>query len=130
MTPYLVVRGASQFLSFMKEAFDAKELLKLASPDGEINHGEVKIGDSMVMFGNSSEKAPGFPAMLHLYVEDADSLYNRALKAGAVSIREPEDRPFGDRVSAIKDSWGNQWWIATHIKDLTPEEIARNTASQ
>ena len=101
----------------MKLALGAIEVIKRATPDGEIIHGEVRIGRSIVMFGNASEKARPFPSMLHLYVEDVDALYQRAIESGAISIRDPENRPFGDRVSAVKDRWGNQWWIATHIED-------------
>jgi PhnB protein len=122
-----VVRNASQFLSFVKEAFNAKVSVKFASADGNIDHCEVKMGDSMIMFGSASERVLPFPAMLHLYVEDADAVYHQALKAGAVSLREPENRPFGDRVSAVKDVWGNQWWIATHVENVSTEEIERRS---
>lgn len=125
VTPYLVVKNASQFLYFMKQAFAAKECIKHVSENGEINHGEVEIGDSKVMFGSASGKVRPFPAMLHLYVKDADAIYQRALKAGAISLREPQDRPFGDRTCGVKDAWGNQWWIATHIENVSPEEIER-----
>jgi PhnB protein len=126
VTPYLLVNGASNLLTFMKEAFDAEEKLKFASSDGTaIRHAEVKIGDSIVMFADATAEYAAMPTMFHLYVKDTDTVYRRALRAGAVSLREPIDQPHGDRSAGVKDAWGNQWWIATHIEDVTPEEMQR-----
>ena len=88
VTPYLVVKGAAQLIEFMKQAFAAEEIQRMAQPDGSIMHAEVKIGDSMVMMGEASEQHPPIPAMLHRYVTDADAVYRRALAAGATSVRE------------------------------------------
>jgi uncharacterized glyoxalase superfamily protein PhnB len=118
ITPYLVVEGAAQLIDFLKQAFDGEEIQRMTRPDGTIMHAEVKIGDSRVMIGEAGGEYPPMPAMLHLYVEDTDALYRRALQAGAVSLREPMDEVYGDRMSGVKDLCGNQWWIATHIKEV------------
>jgi uncharacterized glyoxalase superfamily protein PhnB len=126
VTPYLVVRGAAQLIDFAKQAFAAEEILRMTRPDGSIWHAEVKIGDSRVMMSEAGGEFEPMPTMLHLYVEDADAVYRQALLAGAVSLREPVDASYGDRIGGVKDSFGNQWWIATHIKDVSFEELAKS----
>lgn len=123
VTPYLVVQGAAQLIDFMKQAFAAEEVLRMPRPNGSIGHAEVKIGDSRIMVGEASDQYTQMPAMLHLYVEDADALYARAIQAGATSLREPIDEAYGDRMAGVKDACGNQWWLATHIKDLSVAEL-------
>jgi len=116
VTPYLVVSGVAKLIEFVKQAFGAKEVFLSKRADGSVQHAEVKIGDSIVMMGESAEKQ--FPGMLHLYLEDVDAVYQRAMGAGAKSLREPADQPFGDRMGGVEDEFGNQWWIATHTKDV------------
>ena len=87
-------------------------------------HAEIKIGDSIVMMGEGQD-VKKFPAMLHLYMEDVDAVYQRALQAGAKSLREPSDQPYGDRSGGVEDAFGNQWWISTHVEDVTSEEMER-----
>lgn len=130
VTPYLVVQGAAQLIDFLKQAFDAEEILRMTQPDGTIMHAEVKIGNSRVMMAEAQGEFTPMPAMLHLYVEDMDAVYRRALQAGATSLREPEDQFYGDRIGGVRDSFGNQWWIATHIEDVSAEEMARRAADQ
>ena len=125
VTPYLVVQDVAGLIDFLERAFDAEETERMQSPDGPIMHAEVRIGDSVVMMGEAGEDTPPMPAMLHLYLEDADAAYQRALDAGATSLREPEDQFYGDRTAGVKDDFGNQWWLATHIEDVTPEEMQR-----
>lgn len=125
VTPYLVVSGAAKLIDFLKQAFDAKEIHRMARPDGTVMHGEVKIGDSLVMMGEPMDESRPMPAMLYVYVEDADTAYRRALEAGATSVEEPADRFWGDRSAGVKDPLGNHWWVATHIEDVPPEEIAQ-----
>ena len=125
VTPYLVVTGVAKLMDFAKQAFGATEVFVAKRPDGNVQHAEVKIGDSIVMMGEGGPGGKQFPGMLHLYVEDCDALYKRALEAGAKSIREPADQPFGDRSSGVEDAFGNQWWISTHIEDVTSEEMER-----
>ncbi|MGH7391952.1 MAG: VOC family protein [Candidatus Rokuibacteriota bacterium] len=125
VTPYLVVHGAAKVLDFAKQAFGAKEVERMARPDGTIMHAEMKIGDSIVMMGEASSEHAPMPAMLHVYVDDADAIYKRALQAGATSVKEPADQFYGDRSGGVKDTAGNQWWIATHKEDVPPDEMKR-----
>lgn len=128
VTPALKVHGAAKLIEFLKQAFDAKEVYRLASPDGAVMHAEVKIGDSMVMLGEATDERKPMPAMIALYVEDTDAWYKRALNAGATSVREPADQFYGDRSAGVKDFAGNIWWIHTRIEDVPPEEIKKRAA--
>ena len=131
VTPYLVVKGVAKILDFVKHAFDAKEIERHARPDGVVMHAQVKIGDSFVMMGEADgTEHPAMPASLYLYVPNIDEVYKRAIKAGGVSIREPADMFYGDRHGGVKDVAGNQWWIATHIEDVSPEEMRRRMEAQ
>jgi PhnB protein len=125
VTPYLVVQGAAKLIDFLKQAFDAKEIMRMPLPDGTIMHAEVKIGDSIVMMGDARGEMKPMPAAIYLYVNDADATYQRALRAGATSTMEPADQFYGDRSAGVKDPVGNQWWIGTHIEDVPPDELAR-----
>lgn len=122
ITPYLVLRGAARFAEFAKHAFGAQEVLRVPAPQGKLMHAEVRIGDSMVEFADANEQFPPTPTSLHLYVEDADAMYQRALDAGASSVEEPTDQPYGDREAGVKDVSGNVWYIATH-KAAGPEKF-------
>ena len=97
----------------------------MAGPDGSVMHGEVRIGDSVVMMGEAWGESKPIAAALYLYVNDTDVTYRRALQAGATPLREPADQFYGDRSGGVKDPAGNQWWIATRKEDLSPEELAR-----
>jgi PhnB protein len=125
VTPYLVVPGVAQLMDFLKQAFGAEEVNRMARPDGTVMHGEVRIGDSVIMMGEVSGAFEPTAAMIHLYVEDVDATYRRALEAGATSVREPADQFYGDRSGGVKDRFGNQWWIATHVEDVSPDEMER-----
>jgi uncharacterized glyoxalase superfamily protein PhnB len=125
VTPYLVVDGATNVLDFVKQAFGAEEKFRMDTPDGKIGHAEVQIGDSIVMLGDAGAENPAMPAMIHLYLEDCDATYERALAAGATSEREPTDQFYGDRSAGVRDSAGNLWWIATHVEDVPKEEMAK-----
>ncbi len=118
---YLLPLRAEPVITFLKRAFGGQELGKYASPDGVVHHAEIRIGDSVVEMGEAygvHSKYEPMPAMFYLYVPDADAVYRRALAAGAKSIQEPADQPYGDRNGAVTDSFGNTWYIATHIKDM------------
>jgi PhnB protein len=130
VTPYLTVRGASRLLQFVKDAFDAQEIAVMRSPDGAVRHGEVRIGDSIVMMGEAGDSVTPMPAMLYVYVTDADAMFARATKAGGAPLRQPETQFYGDRHGAITDPCGNQWWIATHVEDVSPEEMTRRIKQQ
>ena len=96
----------------------ATERMRMKGADGAIMHAEVEIGDSVVMIGDASGEHPPRTAMLHLYVPDVDACYKRAVEAGGESLREPADQPYGDRSAGLRDGWGNEWWLATHLKDV------------
>ena len=125
VTPYLVVDGAERLLEFMRRAFGAEETVRMPGPGGRIGHAEVKIGDSVVMFADASEESPVTRSVLHVYVVDSDATYTFALEAGGESIREPENQFYGDRMGGVRDPFGNSWWVATHIEDVSDEEIER-----
>jgi uncharacterized glyoxalase superfamily protein PhnB len=128
VTPYLIVQGIPGLIEFLKQAFDATELHHTKRPDGKIGHAEVKIGDSVVMMGESMDGYPPMPAMLYLYVADVDAVYRRAVRAGGTSLEEPADQFYGDRRAGVKDACGNMWYIATHKEDVSDEEIQRRFA--
>jgi uncharacterized glyoxalase superfamily protein PhnB len=125
VTPYLVVEGAAGVLEFVKAAFGARERLRMAGPGGSIGHAEVTIGDSVVMVADAGPEWPPMPASIHLYVDDCDGTYERAMAAGATTIRPPRDEFYGDRMAGVRDPAGDQWWIATHVEDVPPEEMVR-----
>jgi len=116
---YMHPLRAEPVINFLKRAFGAREIGKYASPDGVVHHAEIRVGDSVVEMGEAQGKYPPMPTMFYLYVPDCDAVYQRALQAGATSIAEPADQPYGDRSGGVKDAFGNQWYIATHIKDVT-----------
>jgi PhnB protein len=116
---YLHPLRAEPVITFLKRAFGAQELGKYASPDGVVHHAEIRVGDSVVEMGEPQGKYPTMPTMFYLYVPDCDAVYQRALAAGAKSIQEPTDQPYGDRTSGVTDPFGNTWYIATHVKDMT-----------
>jgi PhnB protein len=137
ITPYLVVSGAAGFIDFLKRAFLAEELLRVPGEDSAIRHAEVRIGDSVVEVSDGSVGFPPFASAMHLYVEDADASYARALEAGATSLHAPVDQPYGDREAGVKDPAGNFWYVATHratgrapegLRSVTPYVQARDTA--
>ncbi len=119
---YMHPLRAEPVISFLKRAFGAQELSKYASPDGVVHHAEIRVGDSVVEMGEPSAEAQGkyppMPTMFYMYVPDCDAVYRRALTAGATSISEPTDQPYGDRNGAVKDAFGNTWYISTHVKDV------------
>ncbi len=125
VTPHLTVQGTSKLVDFLKQAFEAQELFRLAHPDGTLMHAEVKIGDSIVMMGEARGEWKPMPGSLYVYVNDADAVYKRALQAGATSTMEPADQFYGDRTAGVQDPSGNQWMIATHKEDVPPEELRR-----
>lgn len=121
--PYLIVKDVDTLLNFLIKVFDAKTSERMTLKDGTVNHASVKIGDSIIMIGRSNDNYPQQQSMLYIYVEDTDKVYNKALAEGAESVMEPADQFYGDRNAGVKDSSGNQWWIASHIEDISPEEI-------
>ncbi|HSY65742.1 MAG TPA: VOC family protein [Terriglobales bacterium] len=117
---YMHPLRAEPVINFLKRAFGAREIAKYASLDGVVHHAEIRVGDSMVEMGEAHGKYPPMPTMFYLYVPDCDATYQRALQARATSIAEPVDQPYGDRSGAVNDAFGNQWYISTHVRDVTP----------
>ena len=118
LQPYLHPLRAEPVINFMKRAFGAEELGRYAAPDGVIHHTTVRIGNAHMEMGEAHGPYQPMPTMFYLYVEDCDALYKRAMRAGATSISEPKDQPYGDRSGGVVDPFGNKWYIATHIKDM------------
>jgi uncharacterized glyoxalase superfamily protein PhnB len=113
ITPYIIVRPAAQFMEFLKSAFDGIERMSMPTPSGSIMHAEVAIGNGAIEVSDGNEQYPTAPAAIHLYVDDPDATYARALRAGATSFYAPtDDHPSGDRWGAVKDPFGNHWYIA------------------
>lgn len=125
VTPYLRVTGAAELIDFLKQAFGANEMHRSLAPDGSIMHADVTIGDSHVMLTEGMENFPPLPGSLFLYVPDVDATYKRAIDAGATSMMEPADQFYGDRTGGVRDPFGNEWWIGTHVEDLSAEELHR-----
>ena len=105
-------------IDFLKRAFDAQEIGRYATPDGVIHHATVKVGDSYMELGDAHGPYQPMEHMFYLYVPDCDNVFRHAVAAGGKAIHEPTDQPYGDRSGAVKDVFGNEWWIATHIKDV------------
>ena len=134
LTPYMTVRDAARAIEFYKQAFGAVERGVMKGPDGKIMHAELRIGDSIVMladefphFGSLSPQSIGGTGMgLHIYVEDVDSAFDRAIGAGATIEMPVSDMFWGDRYGVVEDPFGHQWAVATHKHDYTPEQIAAN----
>ena len=133
VTPQLVIDNAAQAIDWYKKALGAEELARAVGPDGKIMHAEIRIGDSRIMLNDAmgGAKTPkslgGSPVSLWIYVEDADSLFNRAVSAGATVPPGPmgaiADQFWGDRCGSFADPYGFRWTIATHKEDLTPQEM-------
>jgi PhnB protein len=131
VSPYLAVDDAERAIEYYKKAFGAEETVRMNAPDGRIGHAELKIGESLLMlsdpFPESSTKPPtelgGTSVSIFMYVEDVDAVVQKAVDQGATVTMEVEDQFWGDRFGSITDPFGHNWSIATHIEDLTPEEI-------
>ncbi|HUF26754.1 MAG TPA: VOC family protein [Gemmatimonadaceae bacterium] len=133
VTPTIVVRDASDAIDFYKRAFGAEEVNRMAGPDGKIMHAEIRIGDSVVMLGEENPQwgavsplsTNGNPGSLHIYVDDADAAFARAVREGA-KVRHPlEDAFWGDRYGKVTDPYGHEWGIATRVKDLSDAEMQK-----
>ena len=136
VTPHLIVRGADKAMDFYKKAFGAEELCRCPGPGGKLMHAEIKIGNSHVFlaeeFPDMGCKSPqaynGSPVTIHLYVEDVDSSYKKAVAAGATATMPVSDMFWGDRFGKLKDPFGHDWSIATHKEDLTPQQMEKRMA--
>lgn len=113
LSPYVVAPQAEELVRFVSRVFETSERRRMTGAAGAY-HYEVELGDSVLMIGEGGSTS--FPAMLHVYVEDSDVVYERALAEGATSAAEPHDTDFGDHRAAFDDRWGNQWWVATRVR--------------
>jgi PhnB protein len=137
VTPYLVMAHADKAIEFYKEAFGARELVRLPSPDGKVMHAEIKIGDSPIML---CDECPDWDALgpltrggttvsIVLYVDDVDAVVSRAIAAGAKSVMPVTNQFWGDRMGTVIDPFGHKWSIATHVEDVSPEEMSTRAAA-
>ncbi|HXO38368.1 MAG TPA: VOC family protein [Candidatus Acidoferrum sp.] len=127
--PYLHVSGAAKLIAFMKEVFDAQEIAVYPRPDGTVGHAALRIGDSVIELADGGPEWPAMPCALQVYVPDTDAAYHRALKAGASSLVEPADQFYGDRTASVRDSCGNNWYIATQTQVVSREEVEKRIAA-
>lgn len=138
LTPYLIINGASQAMAFYQQAFGAVERCRMPMPDGKIGHAEMQIGNSFFMLAdesadtghNSPQSLSGTPVSFVLYVEDVDALFQQALDAGATLKLPLENKFYGDRMGTVSDPFGHIWSLATHIEDVSPEEMEARMAAQ
>ena len=136
VTPYLIVKGAANAIVFYQKAFGATEVMRLDGPGGSVMHAEMQIGDSRIMmadvFPDMSALAPQSPGSsgvgLCLYVENVDEVVAQAIEAGAKVQRPLQDQFYGDRSATLEDPFGHVWTVATHIEDVSPEEMDRRMA--
>jgi PhnB protein len=137
VSPHLSVAGAAKAIDFYKEVLGASERMRMGMPDGGIAHAEIQIGDSVIMVGDEmpggTDRSPkslgGSPVALFVYVDDVDDVFKRATDAGATTVQGPEDHFYGDRVAMFDDPFGHRWNIATHIEDVSPEEMKKRSAA-
>jgi PhnB protein len=135
VTPYLVVSNAAEMIDFYKKVFGAAETMRLKQPDGRIGHAQLTINGASIMLADEfpemgflspkSLDATRSPVSIHLYVENADEVYKRALAAGATSLREPENQFYGERTAQVRDPSGHCWDISTQIEEVSPEEMQK-----
>jgi len=136
VTPYLIVDGASAAIDFYTSVLGATERMRMAGPNGKVGHAELEIGDSVIMIADEDPEmnahgprsVGGTPVSLHVYVEDADRVFERAIEAGAKALRPVEDKFYGDRSGSFEDPFGHQWHVATHVEDVPPEEMSKRAA--
>ncbi len=133
VTPHIVCAGAVEAIEFYKKAFGAVEQMRMLTPDGKVMHAAIKIGDSVIMMadehpsmGGLGPKARGGTSVtLHLHVRDADAVFAQAVEAGATVMMPVQEMFWGDRYGIVTDPFGHQWSVATHVRDVTPEEMAK-----
>ncbi|MET0502860.1 MAG: VOC family protein, partial [Candidatus Binatia bacterium] len=131
VTPYLIVKGADRAIDFYNKVFGAAQRLRMDGPNGTVGHAEIEIDGSVIMLADefpdmgyrSPQSIGATPVSLHLYVKDVDDCFNRAVAAGAKSMRPVEDQFYGDRSGTVEDPFGHVWTISTHKEDLSPEEL-------
>jgi PhnB protein len=137
LNPYLIVKNAADAIEFYRKAFGATELTRFADPGGRIGHAELQIGDSRIMLSDeypemgvlSPLSLGGSGVLIHLYVENVDTVARQAIAGGATVVRPVEDQFYGDRGGKLQDPFGHVWWIATHVEDVSDEEAHKRAAA-
>jgi PhnB protein len=138
VTPHLTVRDGAKLIEFYKQAFGAKEVRRSVAPDGKsLLHAELQIGDSRIFLNDefpemgacSPLATNNTPVQIHLYVDDVDSLYETAVNAGAKVVMPLADQFWGDRYGVVEDPSGHRWALASHIRDMTPEQMKQAAAA-
>jgi PhnB protein len=130
LTPYLTVPDGEGMLRFLQDVFAAKLMERFNSSDGTLKHAELQLGDSRIMVGQANGKFTPRPQTLYVYLPDVDAAYQRALRAGAKSLMEVADQFYGDRIGGFEDPAGNWWYVATHVEDVSAEEMQRRSKAQ
>ena len=125
--PYLMVHGAKDLLEFVEKVFGATQIEFMGREDGKVMHAEVRIGNSIVMIADAQDPWPPMPAALYVYVPNVDETFKKAVAAGGTSVMEPADQFYGDRHGGVKDRWGNFWWVATRVENVSREEVERRS---
>ncbi|MFF9912721.1 VOC family protein [Streptomyces sp. NPDC013457] len=133
VTPYLCVDGAAAAIDFYVSVLGADERMRMPAPGGRIGHAELALGTSMIMLADefpdigfrSPKAVGGTPVTLHVYVEDVDAVFARALAAGATELSPVKDEFYGDRTGQFEDPFGHRWSVATHVEDVAPEEMEK-----
>jgi PhnB protein len=134
VTPYLMVKDAARALQFYRDAFGATEVMRIDGPDGKVGHAEIRLGGGHLMLAEERpdmagpDKFGGSPVSLLIYVPDVDNVYPRAIKAGGTELHPLADQFYGDRSGTLRDPFGHTWTVATHIEDMSPEEMKRRAA--
>ena len=136
VTPYLCVDGAAEAIEFYTKVLGAKERMRMPGPDGKLGHAEIQIGEAIVMLADeapemefrSPKAIGGTPVTIHVYVEDADAVFEAAVAAGASGLRAVEDQFYGDRSGQFEDPFGHRWNVATHVEDVPPDEMEKRMA--
>jgi PhnB protein len=137
VTPYLIVDGASAAIHFYTSVLGATERMRMSAPEDKVGHAELEIGNSVIMLADESPemdaRSPrtvgGSPVSLHVYVEDADATFERAVEAGAKTLQPVEDKFYGDRSGSFEDPFGHRWHVATHVEDVPPGEMEKRATA-
>jgi PhnB protein len=138
VTPYLVVDGANGAIDFYKTVLGVTERMRMDGPDGRVGHAELELGDSVIMLADEFPEMDAYgprpgtvsPVSISIYVEDVDTVFQRAVDAGAKALRPVEHRFYGDRVGTFEDPFGHRWTVATHVEDVAPDEMAKRAEAE
>ena len=137
VTPYLIVDGAGDAIDFYTSVLGATERMRMPAPGDKVGHAELELGDSLIMLADEAPEVEargpravgGSPVLLHVYVEDVDAVFDRAVEAGAQVLRAVDTKFYGDRSGEFEDPFGHRWSVASHVEDVSPEEMAERMAA-